>query len=209
MGDDAHRMGKPGSRRIIGLTGNIATGKSTVAALLAERGAYVIDMDRKTREALQSDGPGFGPVVEAFGREIVNAGGEIDRPQLGSIVFADPAQLRKLEAILHPVVYEMAVQELAQTPAEVVIIEAIKLLEANTTRKLCDETWVVISDPEVQLDRLHATRGMSRAEGQKRLANQSSQEWKMARADRIVYNQGTLDELAGQLDRLWIDMERE
>ncbi len=200
-------MGKSGTRRVIGLTGNIATGKSTVAALLAARGAYIIDMDRKTREALQADGPGFGPVVAAFGPAILDATGAIDRGQLGSIVFADPAQLRVLEGILHPVVYDMAVQELAQTEAQVVIIEAIKLLEANTSRQLCDEVWVVVSDPELQLDRLQATRGMSREEGQKRLANQSSQTWKMERADRIVYNRGELDMLVRQIDGLWHSLD--
>ncbi len=203
MGDTAFSMGASGSRWVIGLTGNIATGKSLVAGMLAARGAHVIDMDRKTREALQPDGAGFGPVVDAFGPELLNASGEIDRQKLGSIVFADPTQLRLLEGILHPVVYDMAVQDLTQTQAAVVVIEAIKLLEANTSRQLCDEVWVVVSDPELQLERLQEFRGMSREEGQRRLANQSSQDWKMERADRVIYNLDELEDLEIQIDKLW------
>ncbi len=207
MGSTADDMGKSTTRRIIGLTGNIATGKSTVAALLADRGAYVIDMDRKTREALAPGGPGFAPVVQAFGAKLLDASGAIDRQRLGNIVFADTSQLRKLEDILHPVVYDMAVQELAQTPAAVVIIEAIKLLEANTSRQLCDEVWVVVSEPEIQLARLQATRGMSREEGERRLANQSDQAWKVKRADHVIYNLGTRAELIRQVDALWRSLQ--
>lgn len=194
------------ARKVVGLTGNMAVGKSTVSSLLAAKGAYTIDMDQMTRRALEPDGPGFRPVVEAFGTGILDDTGAIDRRRLGSIVFADPAQLRVLEGILHPVVFALAQAELAQAgEAPLVVIEAIKLLEAGMTRRLCDEIWVVVAETEQQLVRLQETRDMPPAEARQRLAHQSSQAWKMAQADRIIHNRGTLPELACHVDRIWAE----
>lgn len=188
---------------VIGITGNIAAGKSTVMRLLADRGATTIDMDLVTRDALRSDGAGFGPVVERFGRGILNDSGEIDRARLGRMVFGEPENLRDLEQILHPIVGRIgrALVEAANT--DVVVIEAIKMLEGGRSRELCDQIWVVASDEALQLARLRETRGMSEQDGRQRLASQSSQEWKIQQADRVITNTGSMQDLERQVDELW------
>ena len=189
--------------KIIGLTGNIGVGKSAVAALLQAKGAYVIDMDKVTRRALKPDGPGFAPVTAAFGASILSAAGAIDRQRLGAIVFSRPARLRELEGILHPIVFAMAQAELADAQAPLAVIEAIKLLEAGTTLRLCDEVWVVTAPRARQLERLVGIRGLSASDAESRMANQSSQAWKAARADRVIRNDGSLPALARQVDAIW------
>jgi len=188
---------------VVGITGNIGVGKSTVLKLLAAKGASIIDMDQITRQALHSAGPGYLPVVEAFGRGILQASGEIDRSRLGRIVFGDAARLAALEGILHPIVFEMVKTELAQRKAPLVAIEAVKLLEAGTTRRLCDQIWVVTAAPEAQLQRLIEQRGMHEADVRRRMAQQTSEAWKVAQADRVIANSGTERELALQIDRIW------
>lgn len=189
--------------KIIGLTGNIGVGKSAVAALLQAKGAYVIDMDQVTRRALEPDGPGFAPVAAAFGPGILSAAGAIDRPRLGAIVFSRPERLRALEGILHPIVFAMAQAELANVQAPLAVIEAVKLLEAGTTLSLCDEVWVVTAPRARQLERLTGIRGLSASDAESRMANQSSQAWKAARADRVIRNDGSLPALARQVDVVW------
>lgn len=189
--------------KIIGLTGNIGVGKSAVAALLQAKGAYVIDMDQVTRRALEPDGPGFAPVAAAFGPGILSAAGAIDRPRLGAIVFSRPERLRTLEGILHPIVFAMAQAELANAQATLAVIEAVKLLEAGTTLSLCDEVWVVTAPRARQLERLTGIRGLSASDAESRMANQSSQAWKAARADRVIRNDGSLQALARQVDVMW------
>lgn len=189
--------------KIIGLTGNIGVGKSAVAALLQAKGAYVIDMDQVTRRALEPDGPGFAPVAAAFGPGILSAAGAIDRPRLGAIVFSRPERLRTLEGILHPIVFAMAQAELANVQAPLAVIEAVKLLEAGTTLSLCDEVWVVTAPRARQLERLTGIRGLSASDAESRMANQSSQAWKAARADRVIRNDGSLQALARQVDVMW------
>ncbi len=188
---------------VIGITGNIAAGKSTVMRLLADRGATTIDMDLVTRGALRSTGAGFGPVVERFGRGILDDTGEIDRARLGRMVFADPANLRDLEQILHPIVGRIGRTLVAEADTDVVVIEAIKMLEGGRSRELCDRIWVVASDEALQLARLRETRGMSEQDGLARLANQSSQEWKIQQADRVIFNTGSMQDLERQVDQLW------
>ena len=188
---------------VIGITGNIAAGKSTVMQLLADRGATTIDMDLVTRGALRSDGAGFGPVVERFGREILDDSGEIDRARLGRMVFGDPGNLRELERILHPIVGRIGRVLVEEADTDVVVIEAIKMLEGGRSRELCDQIWVVASDKALQLERLQATRGMSEQDGRQRLASQSSQEWKMQQADRVIFNTGSMQDLEWQVDELW------
>lgn len=188
---------------VIGITGNIAAGKSTVMRLLADRGATTIDMDLVTRGALRSDGAGFGPVVERFGREILDDSGEIDRARLGRMVFGDSGNLRELERILHPIVGRIGRALVEAADTDVVVIEAIKMLEGGRSRELCDQIWVVASDEALQLERLQATRGMSEQDGRQRLASQSSQEWKMQQADRVIINTGSIQDLEQQVDELW------
>ncbi len=189
---------------IVGLTGNIGTGKSTVLRYFASKGAHVIDADQLTHWALAKDGSAYSAVVTAFGAHILNTDGSINRPALGKIVFSDSKQLAALEKIIHPAVLQLAQQEIATTLASVVILEAIKLLEAGNLIKLCDEIWVVTASSETQMRRLIELRGMDEAEARRRMAAQSSQEEKIKRADRVINNDGSTEELYEQLDLLAI-----
>jgi dephospho-CoA kinase len=191
---------------IIGLTGNIATGKSTVLAYLRSKGAHVIDADKLAHRAILPDGPAYGAVVDAFGAEILREDGTIDRSRLGRTVFGDPGALRRLEQIVHPSVFVLAQQELATTTAPVVIVEAIKLLESGRLLTLCREVWVVTADPEIRLRRLIAERGMSEADARQRMAAQAPQAEKIARATRVIANNGTSQELHTFLDQLWNEL---
>jgi dephospho-CoA kinase len=193
---------------IIGLTGNIATGKSTILSYLAGKGAHVIDADRLAHRTMAPDGLAYIAIVKAFGREILNADGVIDRSALGKIVFNDPAALQILEQIVHPAVFQLAQQEMAMTHALVVVIEAIKLLEAQRLSKLCDEIWVVTASPESQLRRLREKRGVDEAEARKRMAAQSSEAEKLKQADRVIHNDGAVEQLYEQLDTIWAEIEK-
>ena len=193
-------------RLIVGLTGNIAAGKSTVLQYLRAKGAHVIDADKLTHQAMQPAGPAYAAIVEAFGSSIVKGDGTIDRAALGRIVFSDSPKLRKLEEIVHPAVFILAKEELANTDAGVVVVEAIKLLESQRLLTLCSEVWVVTAAPEVQLRRLMDERGMTEAEARQRMAAQSPQEEKVRHATRVIANNGTPEELYRQLDALWNEL---
>ncbi len=191
---------------IVGLTGNIGTGKSTVLRYLAQKGAHVVDADKLTHRAQLPDGPAYPAIVEAFGKEILNEDGSINRPALGKVVFSDAAKLAQLERIVHPAVFLLAQQEIASTAAPVIILEAIKLLESNNIVRLCNEIWVITASEETQIARLMASRGMSRQEAQQRMANQSSQTEKVKRAHRVIDNDGDTEKLYEQLDRIWSEI---
>lgn len=188
---------------IVGLTGNIAAGKSTVLAYMREKGAHIIDADRLAHVAMAPGGLAYQSIIDAFGREFVRADGTIDRPALGRSVFGDPAALRTLEQIVHPAVFVLATAELAHSTAPVIIVEAIKLLESSRLLTLCQEVWVVTADPAIQLRRLRQDRGMSDDESHQRMTAQSSQLEKVAHADRVIENNGTPEELYAQLDEIW------
>lgn len=191
---------------IIGLTGNIATGKSTVLAYLRQKGAYTIDADKLTHKAMQPGGPAYAPIVAAFGPDILASDGSIDRAALGRVVFADLAALRRLEEIVHPAVFILAKEELAQTTATLVIVEAIKLLEAKRLLTLCHEVWVVTTDADVQMRRLVQGRGMSEVEARQRIAAQSPQAEKVKQATRVIVNNGSPQALFAQLDAIWNEL---
>lgn len=190
----------------IGLTGNIATGKSTVLAYLRKRGADVLDADKLAHAAMAPGGPAYAAVIDAFGPAIAGADGRIDRKLLGAVVFADAAQLARLEAIVHPAVFSLAQQALDATTAPVVVIEAIKLLESGRLLRLCDEVWVVVADEATQLRRLMVSRGMDAAEARRRMAAQSPQAEKVNHADRVIDNSGAPDDLYRQLDAIWNEL---
>lgn len=195
-------------RFIIGLTGNIATGKSTVLTYLATKGAHIIDADRLTHLAMAPGGPAYQPIVDEFGPTILNGDGAVNRPALGKIVFSDPSALQRLEQIVHPAVFNLAQQELEATSASIIVIEAIKLLEARRLLTLCDEVWVVTASLETQLQRLIEQRGMVEAEARRRMAAQSPQAEKVKQAHRVIDNDGTPEQLQAQLDRIWAGLEQ-
>lgn len=187
---------------IIGLTGNIATGKTVVRRMLEHLGAYTVDADTLSHRATAKGAPGFQPTVEAFGKWILLPNGEIDRAKLGGLVFRDPDALARLEAIIHPLVRE-AVDLLVQRAKQpVIVIEAIKLLEGEL-RKRCDSIWVTYAPPPVQVERLMNQRSMSRDEAQQRISAQGPQTDKIAAADVVIRNVGSYDDLWQQVESAW------
>lgn len=176
---------------VVGLTGNIGTGKSTVAAMLAGLGAEVIDADLVAHQAMRGGTPVHARIVDAFGPSILAADGEIDRRQLGIIVFSDPAALARLEAIVHPTTIEAIDRRIAAACADVVVIEAIKLIESSLAKK-CDSVWVTTCRREQQIERIMGARDLSRGEARQRVEAQSPQEDKVAHADVVIDNAGSL-----------------
>ena len=195
---------------VVGLTGNIGAGKSTVLAYFSQFPSVVIlDADKLAHQAMSPDGLAFGPIVEHFGKEILADDGTIHRPSLGKIVFADPAQLSKLEELTHPAVFQLAqsaIVDAASRGVRLVLLEAIKLLDGGTTAQLCDEVWVVTIDKSSQYKRLYEQRNMDKESIQERLNAQSTQEYKVSKADRVIENSGTLEDLHSQLAQLWAEI---
>lgn len=188
---------------VIGLTGNIGVGKSTVMALLAELGAAGIDADKVAHEVMAPGQPAYDQIVARFGPQIAPDGGPIDRLRLGQIVFSDPAALADLEAIVHPAVFQVIQRRVAEADAPVVVIEAIKLLEAGLSRQLCQQVWVVTAPRAQQIQRLMRTRGLSEADAALRIDAQPPQSAKVAQADVVIENDGSLDEVRAQVEQAW------
>jgi dephospho-CoA kinase len=191
-----------GDAYLIGLTGNIATGQSEVARILGELGARVIDADQVARQAMEPHKPAYAAVAEAFGPEILAGDGTIDRGRLGAIVFRDPAALRRLEAAVHPAVIAEVDRLIAQAEPRVVVVEAIKLIEAGMHRHY-DALWVVTAPRVLQIARLIAKRGMNEEEAALRVDAQPPQEEKAAKADLVLVNDGGLDELEQKVRAAW------
>ncbi len=187
---------------VIGLTGNIATGKSVVRKMLEHLGAYTIDADMLAHRAIAKGAPGYQPVIDTFGKWILGPNGEIDRKKLASIVFSDPEALRRLEAIVHPLVGEAIEWLVRRSPRKVIVIEAIKLLESDL-KDVCDSIWVVDAPPQAQLQRLMRKRGLSEAEARRRIAAQPPQAAKVAAADVVIHNDGTFEETWKQVVAAW------
>ncbi len=187
---------------VIGLTGNIGTGKTVVRRMLEHLGAYTIDADALSHRAIAKGAPGYQPVVEHFGKWLVGKDGEIDRGKLGSLVFRDPAAMQELEQIVHPLVRK-AVDVLARRATQpVVVIEAIKLLEGDL-RKACDTIWVTYAPQVVQIERLTRKRGISREEALQRINAQAAQTGKIEAANVVIRNIGSYDDLWKQVVQAW------
>jgi dephospho-CoA kinase len=193
---------------LVGLTGGIGSGKSTVARMLADRGAVVLDADAYARDAVAAGTPGLRAVVERFGEEVLDPGGGLDRGALAAIVFADGEARRDLEAIVHPEVRRRLVQAIEAHAGTdgVVIIDSPLVVEAGQGGSV--QLLVVVTAPEqAQLERLAAGRGMSEDEVRARMAAQMPVEEKAAIADVVLDNGGDLIELERQVERLWRDLE--
>lgn len=188
---------------VIGLTGNIATGKSAVAQMLATLGAFVIDADQVAHQVMEPGQPAYPGVVAEFGSDIAPNGGPIDRRRLGEIVFADPDELARLEALVHPAVGRRITEMVVRSPNIVIVIEAIKLLESGLSLRLCDEVWVVTAPRDAQLKRLMESRGLSHDDAVLRIDAQPSQAMKVAQADVVIDNDGDLGALRQSVERAW------
>jgi dephospho-CoA kinase len=191
---------------LIGLTGNIATGKSEVGRILSQLGAEVIDADRVAHKVMEPQGPAYGPVVEAFGAGILDEDGSIDRAKLGRMVFRDPAALRRLEAAVHPATIAEVGRCIGQASEPVVVVEAIKLIEAGMHR-LYNELWVITAPRSLQVKRLMENRNLSEEEATLRVDAQPPQEEKAALADRVLVNDGDLSELEDRVRAAWAEIQ--
>jgi dephospho-CoA kinase len=188
----------------IGLTGGIGSGKSTVSALLAERGAVIVDADRIAREVVEPGTPGLAAVVAAFGDGVIGADGALDRPALAAVVFADPEARARLDGIVHPLVRARATELAAAAPADAVVVHDIPLLVETGQAGRYELVLVVRADPEVRVARL-VQRGLTEADARARIAAQATDEQRAAVADVVLDNSGTRAELAAQVDRFWTE----
>ncbi len=189
---------------VIGLTGGIGSGKSTVAAILAELGARVVDADKIGHEVYVPGTEGFVRVVEAFGRGVVAADGTIDRRALGAIVFADPGARARLNAIVHPLIAAELGRRLAAAggPGTPHVVEAAVLIEAGW-RSLVDRLWVVSVNRETAIARVMASRGLPRAEVERRLDVQMPDAERRRLADLVIDNDGTPAALRAKVEAAW------
>ena len=195
-------MNKQPGKYIIGLTGNIATGKSVVRRMLEHLGAYTIDADALGHRAIAKGAPGYDPVIGLFGKWILRKDGEIDRAKLAGLVFRDSQALDQLEDIVHPLVGQASEIFIKRASQKVVVIEAIKLLESNL-KTSCDSIWVTYAPEEVQVERLIRKRGMTREQALERIHIQSSQSGKVAAAGVVIRNTGSYDDLWKQVTEAW------
>lgn len=192
----------------VGLTGGIGAGKSEVSRLLVECGAVLIDADRIAREVVEPGTPGLAAVVETFGTEVLTPEGRLDRPKLGSIVFADPEKLAALNAIVHPLVGARS-RELEQAAAEdAVVVHDVPLLTENGLAPLYDVVVVVDASPATQLDRLVRLRGMTEEDARARMAAQASREKRLEIADIVIDNDVPLEQLQRRVREVWAELAR-
>jgi dephospho-CoA kinase len=189
-------------KHVIGLTGNIATGKSTVVRMLEDLGAQALDGDRIAHELMGPASPLGEAIAAAFGAQAVNPDGSINRPELGKVVFSDPARLAELEAIVWPPVLERKRAAIYEPGPDVLLLDAIKLFESGMADD-CDEVWVVTSPRETQIERIIARNHVDRAEAERRIDAQPPQEEKVARADLVLDNSGSFDDLRRQVEAAW------
>lgn len=193
---------RPSRPFVLGLTGNIASGKSTVLAMLAALGAVPIDADAVYHDLIVPEAPLWHALVERFGDTIIAPDLTIDRRTLGDIVFADPAALAELDALTHPAVVAAVRQRLAALTGGVAVIDAVKLVESGLAAD-CDRLWLVVCDPGKQVERLIRRSGIDRAEAERRVAAQPPLAPKLALADTVIDNRGTIDDTRAQVIAAW------
>ncbi len=192
--------------KVIGLTGGIGSGKSTVSQILAELGVVVIDADKVGHEAYQPHTKTWQDLVATFGQQIVAADGSIDRKKLGAIVFGNPAELARLNKIVHPRMFEMMKERIdayRKQEIKVVVLDAAILFEANWT-PLVDEVWVVVTDETAVVERVHNRSGFPEEQIRSRIRSQMSNEERMKRADLVIKNDGLVEDLRRKVHELWI-----
>ncbi len=192
---------------MLGLTGGIGAGKSTVAALLATHGAVVIDADQVAREVVEPGGPAYDGVVRRFGPGILDAEGRIERSRLAEAAFVDSGARTDLNALVHPAVETVVRQQVDRLdhPGRVVVLEVPLLVEAGWG-PIVDRVVVVDCPEQVAVRRLVEIRGMDEADVRRRMAAQASRAERLAAADDVIVNDGTLDELRVRVDELWASM---
>ena len=194
---------------LVGLTGGIGSGKSTVAELLARRGAAVVDADAVARSVVEPGTPALGALVERFGSEVLGADGGLDRPKLAELAFADEHSRKDLEAITHPAINAEFLRQMQAAPRDAVVVCDVPLLaESDQARRRGYPVIVVVEAPlELRLDRLEG-RGVARGDAERRMAAQASDEERRAIATHVIDNSGDLGDLAAQVEALWADLVR-
>ena len=189
-------------KHVVGITGNIACGKSVVVKMLEELGAETMDGDAQVHR-LMGPGSSLAPAIrERFGDQVIAEDGSIIRPELGKIVFSDPSALEDLEQIVHPPVVAEKRAAIYRPGPDVLVLDAIKLFEAGIADD-CDEVWVVNCNRETQIERIMARNGVDRAEAERRIDAQPPQSEKVARADLVIENDGELDATRRQVHEAW------
>ena len=191
----------------VGLTGGIGAGKSTVAGMLAARGAVVIDADVIAREVVEPGMPALAKLVDRFGPEIVRPDGSLDRPALAAVAFVDDATRKELEAITHPAIGEEFLRRVAGSPADAVVVHDVPLL-VESKRGFDYGAVIVVEAPlEMRLDRLEA-RGVPRADARRRIELQATDEDRRKVATWVVDNSGDVGQLEKQISEIWSELER-
>ncbi|UCB43925.1 MAG: dephospho-CoA kinase [Dehalococcoidales bacterium] len=191
--------------KVIGLTGGIGSGKSTVSQVLAELGAMVIDADTVGHQAYQPGTETWKDVVAAFGQEVVAADGSIDRKKLGAIVFGEAGALERLNRIVHPRMYDMMaeqIEEYRRQEVKVVVLDAAILIEANWT-PLVDEVWLTVASEPIVVQRARERTGLPEEQIRSRIRSQLSNEERMKHSSVVINNDGSLDQLRTKVMELW------
>ncbi len=192
---------------LIGLTGGIASGKSTVAKLLASYGAETIDADQVARDVVAPGSAGLSEVIEEFGSEVLMESGELDRVVLGRIVFEEPTKRKRLEEILHPLIKQRTNQLLAEASSPVVVYAVPLLVEANVDYPF-DMILTVEAGVANQIERMVRSRGLSEEEAMKRISAQASESARRERADMVIDSSGSREQLEKQIALLWPKIEQ-
>lgn len=189
-------------KHIIGITGNIATGKSTVTRMLADLGAEVIDADQLAHQMMGPSSSLAADLERRFGPDVINEDRSINRPALGKIVFSNPEALKDLEALVHPRVVDQMIDAIHQPGPDVLVLDAIKLFEAGIADQ-CDTIWVVDASEETRIERVMERNGLDRETARQRVDAQPPQAEKVARADVVIDNNGSLESTEQQVLEAW------